>query len=1397
MSERDPSQIQSELTTILRDYLPSSLERRCLLGDQIREPDPCVQHLDALLRTISTYLPRQVVFPLLADPEPGKVEGGFTYGTVMFADISGFTAMSEKLSQLGKEGAEKVTEVINRLFTALLMATERYGGDLLKFGGDAMLIFFGGDGHELRACLAALRMMETMGWLSETVTSQGVFHLQMHIGIGSGPLFMARLGSEEGMEFAVMGRAMAQMAQAEDLSEAGEVFIDPTTRQVIAEWARVGETRNGFCPLLGFREDVPPLADTAKHSLSTLLPPPTEGDVLPWIETTVRRVQALELFLPPGLMDRIKMEPRRMVIGGGFRPVTIFFANFYGIDDIIEQLGEERSAEITAILNAHFTTMRRIIAKYGGVVNKVDTYAVGHRIMALFGAPRAHIDDPERAMRAALEMQEAMAGFAELETSCGVFSLKQRIGLNTGLVFAGNVGSPARQEYSVMGDEVNLAARLMGVATEGQVIVSQSTVRQSGDVFLLHEHEPVRVKGKSLPVQNYETLGLQEHRVRERRPLIGRDEEWQIVHDLTDLALDGETQVLTIVGDVGLGKSRFIEELTAHWTEEHEALSIGFSCPSFGRHTPYLPWLDLLRAFFGFNPADSNQVKLEKIAALLREINPTWSDWTVLLGGLLGLEVEETALVHALDAQTRQRMIFRLVTGLVAHVASEQPLLLVIDDLQWADDTSVELVNQVARQATGRPLLLVLAHRPEESLALDVADLSHHTGLRLEELSDEASLRLLDILLPTTPQMPRQLKELILENAQGNPLFIDAVAHSLIENYLTLDEETGAYHARTDLEQIEIPDSVNRVIMSRIDQLDESSRNVLRVASVVGKEFEHWLLSAIYPYGRAEGELEERLDELSQREILDGPQPDLMYLFRHILTREVAYESLLYADRRQLHRSIGESIETQQAGRLAEYWEVLAYHFGLAEEWEQALDYHLQVGRRAQSIYANEDAIHHFRQALEAAEQVEGSESRQLVAHEGLGDVLDTLGNYDEALTHIYQAQDLAMMAGLSSEDTARRLADLCRKTAIIYEKKSDYDKAFEWLHGGLAALEGMDVVEKARVYLMGAGIYHRQGNNTEALQWCQHSLDIVALLQKENEANLQVLAHAYYLQGAIYLRYGDYAQVIQVCQRSLALYEQLGDIEGAGSAHTNLANAYLYRGDWAQATEHYRMALDIQTRIGNVHECGLISNNLGEVYRDRGQLEQAETLYQQSLQTWQELGSTYGEAFLYMNLASVKIKRQEWDQAIEYLTRCRELCAQIAAEDFLAEADHHMAEAYLGLGQIDQAEEWAYKSLERARTQEMKLEEGMIRKVMGRIHRARSEWDAAERELEASLDILDSLDSQYRVGQTLFQLAQLYRDWGREDQFRETLGRAITIFEHLGAQLDLEWAMDAQGRWC
>ncbi len=1392
MKPRDAIPNGQDFLEILRSYLPTSHGPYDFAPDEQDLPPVCVQHLDTLLRTIATYLPRQVVEPLLVNPHLGRAEGGFVEGTVMFADISGFTPLSETLSKLGKAGAEEITSIVNHFFTELIAVAEGYGGDLLKFGGDALLLFFGGEAHEMRACWAALHMQETMAQFRETVTSQGIFRLQMSVGIGTGPLFMANLGSKAGMEFAVMGQTMTQMAQAEHYASAGEIFIDAKTYHAVLARAKTQTPRDhnteipeGFYQLMGFTEGISDPMGRVDTRLP--FPEPPQDDVWLWVRETVQRIQALALFLPPGLLERIKLDPERVVIGGEYRPVTIFFANFYGINEIISKLGAERSAEITAILNTHFTKMRQIIDKYGGVVNKVNTYVVGHSIMALFGAPRAHIDDPERAVRAALEMQSAMASFTILETSGGTFTLKQRIGVNTGLVFAGNVGSPTRQEYSVMGDAVNLSCRLMGVSAEGQVLVSLHTARQTGTALRLQAQPSVKVKGKSQPISVYKAEGVRENQVRERRPLIGREVPWTTVHDLSEQALDGETRVLTLVGNVGLGKSRLLAELAAHWLEEHNALSVEAACPSFGRHTPYLPWRNLIRPLFGLERDDTTADKLAKITARLMEIDPAWRDWSVLIARLLGMEIEEPDLVRALDAQTRQRLIFRVVTGLVDHVSAEQPLLLIIDDLQWADDTSVALVNQVAQKVTDRPLLLALAQRPDDSLPLNVADLAYHTRVQLEGLPEKAALQLLDTLLPTTPQMPDRLKSLILRNAQGNPLFIEKMAYTLIENYLTLDEESGTYRAREDLEQIEVPETINRVIMSRMDRLDESSRNVLKVASVIGKEFKHWLLSEIYPYRHADGELRERLDRLSQRDILEGPHSELLYLFRHVLTREVAYESLLYADRRQLHRNIGNSIEQQRAGRLTEYFEILAYHFGLAEEWRKALNYHLKAARKAQEMYANEDALHHFRAALKAAGKAADSVALQLAAHEGMAEVLDTVGEYDDALAHLEQARTLVGAVEWEEARVARQLAALCRRTAAIYEKQSAYDAAFEWLQHGLDYLGEIESIEAARIYLLGAGVYHRQGKNNLAIEWCHKSLEIVK--ESKEQRALSVAAHAYYLLGVSHYRLGNIARTINLCEKSLEFYKRTGDISGAAQAYINLASARYDRGlqnDWPRATDYYLQALEMTNRIGDVYHEAMITLNLGSAYLDQGNLDEASLYYQQSMEKWRALGNTYAIALLYNNQGAVALRWDKLEEARDLLEESLRMFHKIGSGDFLPEVHRHRAAVDLKMGELSRALENAQISLELALEQDMRLEEGATRRVLGQIYRGQGKLPEAEQELQQSLAILEGLNSRYETGKTHLQLARLYQAQGAPDLLKVHLDKAESIFEDLGACLDL-----------
>jgi len=1481
------SDIRSQLAKLegsLQRYLPASLFQALVgqAGPAASTGSACAAQLDALLEAVSTYLPRYLVDEQLRDPQPGQVSGRFREATIMFADISGFTAMSEQLSRQGQQGAEAITHIVDDYFTTMLDIAARWGGDLIKFGGDALLIAFFGDDHApgsdhaLAACQAAAQMQQAMDRFAR-VKAPGVqgtetFGLKMTVGLGTGPLFAANLGTRTKMEYTVMGEALAHMAHAEDRAAGGEIYIDRATYQAARPYLRVGEACRGRTPaercyplldvdgtesgspILRQAQDSKPQGDIARDGEHT--PERTPGQTTAHMKETVACLDALVPFLPPGLLDMLRFDPRHMARRerGEFRPVTTVFCNFYGIEEIIRQLGPSRAAEITAILNAHFCQMQRTIDRYEGVLDKVDSYVVGHRIMALFGAPRAHVDDPERAVRAAWEMQSEMEAFHELETSAGVYALKQRIGINTGRVFAGNVGSDTRHEYSVMGDEVNLTARLMSVAQEGQVLISESTATQVGPHFRLDEQSPVMVKGKSRPVPNYAVRGIAaretaargtERQPERRAPLVGRDEEWQTIQHVANLAYAGAGQVLDIHGEMGMGKSRIIQELVEYWTARGGAVYLS-ACASYGRHTPYAPWATILNGLLSLHEKDSAREQIHKIMARLASIRPEWADglhppdWAPLIAQLLGVPMPADGLyppddlypagelLRSLDPKLRQQNLRRIIHGLLLSEAQRQPTLLVLDDVQWIDESSLALLDHLAAHSAPFPLLTCIAHRPEDTdhpvetsqLSQQHDEYPNRTPIALQALTDAESMALLESQLPIVPENAadetrwQRLKELILKNAQGNPLFIVEMAHALIENNMRYDAERGAYRARTDLDRVYVPDTVSRVILSRLDRLDEQSQNVLKVASVIGHEFQHWLLRAVYPYHAEDAEMEDCLLALCEKELLDRSEARrlIAYLFRHVMMREVAYESLLYAERRDLHRRIAHSVQAQgavqeanpthstdgnhpadqthPADKIHPYAEALAQHYTLAEDWPHALQYQTQAGHRARAIYANEDAIHRFREALRIAEYVPDSQDRQLEAHEALSQVLATVGDYDAAMAHNDHAIALVMEQDTFAETTARHLADLFREMASICEKKSDYVSAFDWLQGGLLALEGIEGIEAARIYLMGAGIYHRQGDNARAQQWCQHSLDIVGRNEAQDPSSMSVMAHTYYLQGAICMRYGDAARSIEVCQRSLDLYQQLGDLAQAGSAHNNLANAYFYRGDWAQATEHYARALSIKTQIGDVHECGMISNNLGGVYLNRGQLDQAENLYRQSLQTWQKLGSAYGEAFLHMNLAAVALKRSQWKGALELLARGQELVDQIGARDLLPEVYRYVAEAYLGLGQIEQAADWAAQSIHIAREHETKLEEGATRRVLGQIHHAHGDLRAAERELGASLALLEALNSQYQVAQTLYQLARLHVDTGQEDLARQEKDRAIAAFQRLGAQLDLEQAL-------
>jgi class 3 adenylate cyclase/tetratricopeptide (TPR) repeat protein len=1389
----------------INQYVPPHMTRYLKDGLDLVEAMTLSKHIRSVRGVLSTYLPRYLAESIYRDPKPGRVNGGFLYGAVLFADVSGFTAMSEKLSVLGKEGAEEVTGIVNNYFTAMLAINEHYGGDLLKFGGDALLIFFEGQLGPFNALSASRAMMNAMSEFTQVKTSQGVFPLKMKIGMACGPVFLASLGTPESMDHAIMGSTLSKMAGAEDNATAGEIVIHDDVRKVTGDIASYSPLVQGYWKLDELHKMVEVHDKTPRESTSAAPDPGFDTDIL--VQNLIRDadiIGGLRPFVPEELFARIIDDPQRITVYGSHRPVTITFTNFFGIDEIIETLGPQNEGAITSILNSHFVTMSEVITRFGGTVNRLDAYSVGHRILALFGALQAHEDDPQRAVQAGIEMNKALQdvnlqareilnAIPEFKHQFNAAPLKQRIGVNSGFVFAGNTGSKTRREYTVMGDQVNLTARLMSIAKEGEVLIGQSTARHTEEVFILNEQEAVKVKGKTDPVRNFVVQKAVERSHWKTRlassPIVGRDEELGRGREAVDQALAGQASVLVISGVSGMGKTRLAEELAWYADSKDMDLLVG-TCLSYGKTMTYHPWAEVLRELFAIDITDPAQNTEKRIAAVKRGLAAVDEElWAPVIGTMLGLEIPENDLTRDLDAKLRRQRVLDLTVKLLKARAHSKPLMLVIEDAHWADPASMDLIDYVARNIAAQPILFMLPHRPDIGLPEWTA-YPHAIDIELIDLPDEACKEIIGDMVGGI-QLPEAMYGVILSRGCGNPFFIGEVVRALIDAGALERDADGIFHVIQDMSTVDLPDTIHGVIISRIDRLITSDRRILQVASVIGRVFAYRTLDSVYSSDDIETSLRERLNYLSELGLTEVQVIESeLYRFIHLTTREVVYEGLPFEHRRSLHRQIGDFIEETSAGSLGEQTNLLAYHYYEGQAWQKAMSYNLTAAQHAQREFANDTAILSAERALESADNlgpdVDTSQDR-LGAHETLGEVMTLVGRYDEALEQYGQARELVE----SEKHTAQRqshLAELSRKTAEVYERRSEYDTALEWLEKGLQYLDEDQVsIEVADIYLLVAGVYHRQAKNEQASQWCLRSIDIAS--QINSLEGRRSLGNAYKLEGAVQYRLGNLIDTIELCKKSLKIFQEIKDVIGEAVAYNNLSNAYAELGEWEQANDALQRCRQIYQRVGDVFGQGFAANNLAYIHLERGEWDQAKYLFIESNQIWKKIGATSPDAVSLSNLAQVYIYQENWEQAKATLSESQGLFDKIGSDDFLAELERRWGEYYLGIGDIEQALNHTQRAVEVAKEQEARLDWGLSLRVLGEILLERGDTQAASEKLQEALSILKELGSDYEAAKTSLVIARVALK-ERKKVDLVSLQQAAEVFEDLGAKADLSQAI-------
>jgi class 3 adenylate cyclase len=905
-------------------------------------------------------------------------------------------------------------------------------------------------------------------------------------------------------------------------------------------------------------------AIAAQESLRPLL-----GDTVVAVSVQALQAQLAQLqgYLPPELAAKIRALGR---IEGERRQVTILFADLSGFTALSEQLDPE---EMTAIMNDALQEMAQAVYAWEGYIDKF----IGDAVMAVFGAPIAHEDDPERALRAALAMRAQMDGLNRRHQARLPAPLTLHIGINTGLVIAGTVGSDSRQSYTMMGDSVNTAARLEHAAQPNQILVSRTTYRLTQLAFTFAALDPILVKGKQEPVVVYELIAAR--RTPEKRRgvkdmqdvFLGREAELSRLQDLAAALGNGHGHVVVVSGEAGMGKSR----LMATWRQQLADQAVWVEGRAFHHTTtlPYGPFLDLLRRVVGIKDEDAEAQARARFTRAIQTWEGAGPDAPALLALLLGLALqeEERRFLDSLADDRIRRRLRDALTAFLLHLGQDQPMVLVLEDMHWADTSSLELIEHLLPHAAGRALIVVLVLRSYSSdmpsrLSQYLEDLApdRRTHLALQPLSTDQSTTMVQRLLGQTA-LPPALTHILTAKAEGNPFFVEEVLRMLIDRGALIRDPAAGWVATSVLDQLTVPDTLQGVVMARLDRLYPETKWVLQQAAVIGRIFLYRVL--IHLEGTRD--LDTDLSLLEREELIRerARDPEIEYIFKHALTQEVAYQSLLAARRKDLHRRTAETIEQLFADRLSEFYPILAKHFSEGEAWESAIDYLIRSGDLATRLYAHPEARSHYHAALRALahlpitpawQRMRVDTTIRLVKVGYLTEAPQV--SVDRLLAAEAWTKDLLEQA---EDDTADRLR-LARvhywmgTTLVLHV--GGLPAAIPYFAQVLPIAQATDDAELLVVpsMIMGRGLTVR-GNFVEA---CPLFVRILPLLAQAEDWTEWILTTVFL--GLAQAACGDYVQGVQAIVAARDKAYALGNTTGQVYGHMFLAAASVHGGDSA-----------------------------------------------------------------------------------------------------------------------------------------------------------------------------------------------------------------------------------------
>jgi class 3 adenylate cyclase/tetratricopeptide (TPR) repeat protein len=1327
------------------------------------------------------YIPKILLDTLIRHPNRKPPWMDSIEGTVALADISGFTKMSEQLAQSGKEGAEWLTDIINQYFQHLLDIAKSYGGINLKFGGDALLLLFSGNDHACRALAAASTMQSTTRRFKMFRGGEHRFRLKMTIGIHSGAFWLAVAGLvNRSMHHFLLGPEAELVAKTQAEATAGDLLISQATLNLLEEDCPVERQGNIYRVLEFKKRKIPTSTEVEKKSI------PHSAK------------NTLRAFLPLPVIKLLESDSQIRHIEGEHRKVTIMFINLLGISELLEK---HSSKMLLSELQSYISSVINLVERHGGFIAGNDIYTNGFKLIIIFGAPVAHEYDSISAVRLANEISNELSKLK--------LHLKQRIGIHSGFVFAGDIGSTYRRQYTVMGDAVNLSARLMSAASPNQTLISTKVLSEIGTSFKLKRLPPIKVKGKKEPIQIRLLEG--EHEVTTQKikqpegNFFGRETEIRKFRSICRKVSGGNGQTIAILSDAGIGKSRLIQEFSQYIQSQDWNIHQGVCLRHMG-HKPFAPWIFVLNSFFKINTDDNIQVRTDKVTGAIERLLPSFVEMIPLLNPLLGLDVAPGPVIQSIDEDTRRQRLFELITRMLKE-ACTKPTAIIIEDQHLADQSSIQLINYMSRNLRSSPLLLCLTYRPKEDINLDLEP-SINTTFSLSELPRDASHKLIMTAFKER-KIPDELAEAILSKAKGNPLYLEEIIES-IRHSGNLDQLIEA--SRSKLSQKEevldmgIPDRIQAIVLSRIDALGGVTKDLLRVASVIGNRFDLATLQNISKQQKSKIDINTHLRKLVDLDLVIQDQgKEGNYRFKHSVTQEVAYHNLLFSRRRLLHHQIAAYIEEFHTENPASFYEVLLFHYGRSADSVKTRLYALRAADKAREVFAHEDAVFFYHKGLDLLRGRDLSLAQEKSYFlERIGDCLETSGSHLEAARKYKQAlrQWVRTLQNETSLPTMlidfndklpqkTRKSALQHKIAVAYERNSDYDSALKYLDDSLSELPARQPHQAAKIAITWCLTLFRKGLYNEAIEWGRKGL---ILSRRANDR--QTLAYAYNILATSYLDIGKIRKAIRYRLLALQLYEELGNIGGQAEANNNLGACYQSLGDQEKALYYYQTALKLSGRIGNLTNVAIAHNNVGEVLFTIGDTDKAIIHLRAVVDSFECTGESLiacGPALF--NLSRAYQRKDDFQHGLKCVDDGIRLLRKAGARSLLLEAILQKADLQLASLQYESATTTCKIALNEIRERGIKLLEARGLRILGSINLKRGLLNQAEENLKKSISLSKRINADYERAVALFSLAKLYTfnsdDSHAQSLYSITLKKAIDILGRIGAKWELSQALE------